>query len=143
MSPLLQQEFNNSTAKEYEAIKDFIILHYKATERNDSEYWRYCKNMDIPDSLKSRIELYKEHGHLSVHDKELFKQDNWMAVLTGKHVYPESVAPVLAERNELDLTRTLDSIYNNMKGLAATATGHEMYLMKNAPFKGSRLEARG
>lgn len=136
MSPLLQQEYNNSTAKEYEAIKDFIILHYKATERDDSEYWRYCKNMSIPDSLKARIELYKEHGHLSVHDKELFKQDNWMAVLTGQHVYPESVGPILSAKNELDLNRTLDSIYNNMKGLAATATGHEMYLMKNAPFKG-------
>ncbi len=135
MSETLQQEYNNSTVKEYEAIRDFIILHYNATERDDSEYWRHCSNIDIPESLKSRIALYKEHGHLMIHDKELFKHENWMAVLAGQNVLPQSVGPVMASRNALDLNKTLESIYNNMKQTATSAVSHEMYLMKNCPFK--------
>ena len=110
-------------------------MHYKATERRDSDYWRYCADMTIPESLRARIELYREHGHLIIHDKELFKQENWMAVLAGQNVLPNQEPAIMATKNDLDLTKTLDAIYNNMTQLANSATGHEMYLMKHFPYK--------
>lgn len=130
-SALLQDEFNRETQKEYEHIRDFIILHYKATERDDSPYWQRCKDMAIPGSLQRKIDLFKQHGHLTVHDKELFKQDNWLAVLTGQGILPEAVAPIMAGKSQFDLTRTLDGIENNLKATAVNSMSHEMYLAKH------------
>lgn len=135
VSQNLVNTYNQEAQSEYEMIRDFIILHYNATERDDSEYWRYCKGMALPPSLTSRLELYKEHGHLMVHDKELFKQENWMAVLAGQNVLPESVGPVMASRNQLDIDKTFDALYKSMNKIQADAKSHEMYLMKTCPFK--------
>jgi len=64
--------FNERTLLEYEQTRDFLILHYVATQREDSEFWKYCKYMDVPDSLKTRMNIYKENARLYRHDKELF-----------------------------------------------------------------------
>ena len=134
-SNLLQDEFNRATANEFESIRDFIILHYKATEREDSDYWRYCKHMAIPDSLQQRLELFKENGHLIIHDKELFKQDNWLAVLIGQGIIPERPAPIMAGKTEVDVVKTFASLEKNMQAIAAQSLSHEMYLAKHCPFK--------
>lgn len=135
-SEILREEFNRETYQEYVRIRDFIILHYKATQRDDSDYWNHCRNMSIPDSLQQRLELFKQHGHLSIHDKELFKQDNWLAVLTGQGVLPEAVAPIMSGKQDLDLDKTLESIKKSLKGIAANSKSHEMFLMQNCAFKG-------
>lgn len=134
MSQHLQDEYNRSTAKEYEAIRDFIIMHYKCTERDDSEYWRYCQSMPLPNTLQQRLDLYQEHGHLVIHDKELFKHENWMAVLTGQNQLPNAVGPIMQSRQDLDIPKTLDAMHQQMSTMANGAQGHEMYLMKNSPF---------
>ena len=134
-SPVLQNEFNRATAKEFESIRDFIILHYKATNRQDSDYWRYCMEMAIPDTLYQRLELFKEHGHLSVHDKELFKQDNWLAVLIGQGILPANPAPILRGKNEVDLGQTFNALEKQLQTLASQSLSHEMYLAKRCPFK--------
>lgn len=136
VSEQLIKTYNNEAQNEYEMIRDFIILHYKATERDDSEYWRYCQSMSLPKSLEERLALYKEHGHLIIHDKELFKQENWMAVLAGQNLLPEGVGPVVAAKNELDIDKSFDAIHKNMKKFAYSAKSHEMYLMQTCPFKG-------
>lgn len=127
--------YNQQTVEEYEHIRDFIILHYKATNRDDSEFWRYCQNMSIPDSLQNQIELFSKHGHLDVNAKDLFKQDNWLAVLTGQNIFPQSVAPIMAYKQQIDLPRTMDSFHYVMTETVKSLSSHEEYLTKHCLFK--------
>ncbi|MDP5135781.1 tryptophan 7-halogenase [Rheinheimera baltica] len=128
-------EYNATTQLEYEQIRDFIVLHYHATTRDDSPYWQYCKHMAIPDSLQQKLALFKRHGHLRIDDKALFKQDSWLAVLLGQHIVPAKAAPVTQFKTELDLQRTLAAMQRHLADTASTLTGHEQYLMQHCRFK--------
>ena len=127
--------YNQQTVEEYEHIRDFIILHYKATKRDDSDFWRYCQNMPIPDSLQQQIDLFSTHGHLDVNAKDLFKQDNWLAVLTGQNIFPKSVAPIMAYKQQIDLPKTMDSFHYVMTETTKNLPSHEDYLKQHCHFK--------
>ena len=78
-------EYNRQSDYEYYDIRDFIIAHYKVTEREDTPFWAYCKNMPIPDSLRERIELFRSSGRFFIHGKaELFREESWVQVLLGQ-----------------------------------------------------------
>ena len=88
MAPLVE-EFNRKTRLEWEAVRDFIILHYKQTQRDDSENWNYYRTMDIPDSLAHRIELFKENGYVWPDSVNLFPGHSWVQVMMGQGLFPK------------------------------------------------------
>ena len=83
---LLQQKFNKAAKQELEEIRDFIILHYCKTQRQDTEFWKYCKNMEIPPSLAQKIEFFENNGKISADYYDLFKPTSWVSVLIGMGV---------------------------------------------------------
>lgn len=85
--------YNERTHLECEQIRDFLILHYCVTQREDSPFWRYCKNMEIPETLKQRIDVYKENARLYRHDNELFSEVSWFAVMNGQNLLPNYYHP--------------------------------------------------
>jgi tryptophan halogenase len=89
------EEFNRLSADEYEKIRDFIIFHYHATERDDSQLWNYCRHMPIPDALAHKIALFRSRGQIAVYDEELFTLTNWLAVLTGQGIQPQGYDPLV------------------------------------------------
>ncbi|MFX4228936.1 MAG: tryptophan halogenase family protein [Porticoccaceae bacterium] len=89
MAPLAKQ-FNNETRREWEAVRDFSILHYKQTQRDDSDLWNYYRTMDIPDSLAHRIELFKEHGYAWPDSTNFFRAHSWIQVMIGQGLFPEN-----------------------------------------------------
>jgi tryptophan halogenase len=91
--PELIEEFNRSMAIRYESVRDFIIMHYKLTRRDDSEFWRYCANMPIPDSLSHQIELFRETGRVAVLDPDGFAEPSFVAMLMGLGVVPKRYDP--------------------------------------------------
>jgi tryptophan halogenase len=86
--------YNRRTRLEFEQVRDFIILHYHATDRQDSPFWNYCRNMEIPSSLAERIAIYRENARLYRHDNELFSETSWLAVLHGQNIAPSRYHPV-------------------------------------------------
>lgn len=88
MAPLAER-FNRETWFEWEAVRDFIILHYKQTQRDDSEFWNYYRTMDIPDSLAHRIKLFKENGYVWPDSVNLFRVDSWIQVMMGQGLFPQ------------------------------------------------------
>jgi tryptophan halogenase len=96
--------FNRRTIQEFEQIRDFIILHYKGTSRDDSPFWDYCRNMPVPETLAERIAIFRENGRLYRHDNELFGETSWLAVLNGQNIHPSRYHPVadILPADELD-----------------------------------------
>ena len=84
--------YNRRTRLEFEQVRDFIILHYHATERDDSPFWNYCRNMEIPQSLAERIAIYRENARLYRHDNELFSETSWFAVMHGQNIAPSAIS---------------------------------------------------
>lgn len=84
-------EVNRLNDLQYERIRDFIILHYHASARTDTPFWQHCQRIEIPDSLKHKIEVFKQRGHLISYDGEEFERNSWLSILTGMQINPASV----------------------------------------------------
>ena len=106
-SGIVRNEYNRLMTKEFEQVRDFIILHYKATQRDDSEFWKYCANMPIPASLQYKIDLFKAAGRISFVDGELFTRSNWVPVMIGQNIIPEISDPILADISSSDIQKKL------------------------------------
>jgi tryptophan halogenase len=86
----LSDRFNHLADDEIEKIRDFVVLHYKLTERTDSPFWDHCRTMPIPDSLAHRIALFRDNGHVFRAPGELFQTDSWLQVMLGQRLQPGS-----------------------------------------------------
>ena len=87
--------FNQLMSFEYERIRDFLVLHFKATERTDTPYWDYCRNMSIPDYLAQKIALFQGHGRIFRDNNELFSDYSWFSVFIGQRVRPRGYDPMV------------------------------------------------
>ena len=123
-------EYNTQAKTEYERIRDFIILHYKATERDDSPFWRYCKEMEIPDDLKHRIALFKDFGRSNQVEGELFRLDSWTQVMLGQGIMPSSYHPIVELMPERDLQHFLNSIAVDVDNSIAKMSKHHEFVNK-------------
>jgi tryptophan halogenase len=124
-------EYNRITNAEYELIRDFIILHYKATERDDSPFWLRCRDMDIPESLHAKMELFHSHGRVMNWPEDLFKDDNWIAVLLGQGVIPHAYDPLA---DSLAFAKTRDYVLHIKDAVAkaaATMPTHQLFIDRN------------
>ena len=93
-------EFNRQSDFEWERIRDFIILHYKATERDDTEFWRYCRQMELPATLQRKIDLWRSNGRIFREDDELFSEESWIQVFLGQGVIPRAYDPLVEIKSD-------------------------------------------
>jgi tryptophan halogenase len=100
-------QYNDESRVEIEKIRDFIVLHYNTTRRDDTPFWRYCRNMEIPESLARRVQLFREAAHAYQIEGELFRVDSWVHVMLGQGIVPEHHHHVTRTMNEQDLHRFL------------------------------------
>ena len=100
-------EFNAQMDAEIENIRDFIVLHYHVTNREDTRFWRHCRSMDIPESLQHRIELFKQTGRVFKVDSELFGENSWIQVMLGQGLLPEQYHPIVDQMTDDELGRFL------------------------------------
>lgn len=89
INPLERDEYNRGMHELYEDIRDFVILHYKATQRDDTEFWRYVRDMEVPASLSKKMQLWQRRGRVFRENAELFTLPSWVAVMLGQNIWPE------------------------------------------------------
>ena len=128
MSPLLAREYNAQTLTEYERIRDFLILHYKATERRDGELWRYCAAMPIPDSLQYKIDHFRDYGVLVAEERELFNNPSWIAVYLGQGIEPERAPAIATTRSHVPVAERFAAISAAMRDAVAEMPAHAQFL---------------
>ena len=126
--PAVAAEFNRQAADEYRDIRDFIILHYKATERDDTEFWRHCAGMDVPDSLAERIALFREAGHIFRRGEELFTPVGWLQVMIGQGIMPASHHPLADNVSRDDLKSYMETFEALMRREAGQMPTHTQFI---------------
>jgi len=131
ISPLERDEYNRGMHDLYEDVRDFIILHYKATQREDSEFWRYVKHMSIPNSLTRKIELWRRRGRVFRENAELFAQPSWVAVMLGQNIWPEMHDPIADTLDEDKVAAAMAQMRAAYADVAARLPGHEEFLRQS------------
>ncbi|GLR48188.1 tryptophan halogenase family protein [Sphingomonas astaxanthinifaciens] len=119
--------FNAKTAFDYEAIRDFIILHYHANDRPEP-FWQRCREMRIPDSLAEKIETFRAHGRIFRFNEELFTELGWLQVMTGQGIVPRSYHPLADAPGDDNVDRYLASIRELVQAKVQRMPPHRDYL---------------
>lgn len=132
-----EDAFNRLTGIEYDRIRDFLVLHYHATSRDDSEFWNHCRTMAIPASLEEKIALFRTNGQIFREQDELFTETSWAAVMMGQGIAMEG-HNVMADSAPLDQLRSeIDGMEKSIRYLVDAMPAHGAYLNKYCPASAS------
>ncbi len=128
IDPALRDEFNRLVDNEYDRVRDFLVLHYHANSRDDSELWRYARNMPIPDSLAFKIEQFRHRGHITQYKDGLFSPASWLAVFNGQDINPEGYDR-LADNLSDDMVREkLDELESRIRVNVEAMPDHTQFI---------------
>jgi tryptophan 7-halogenase len=123
--PALARQFNATFGRDMDGIKDFLILHYHATEGHEQPLWRHTRHMALPDTLMEREDQYRRSGRLMLDGEELFREASWLAVLNGQNVCANGYSP-LADTLDGELNRQqLDQIAQIIARAVPTLPRHD------------------
>lgn len=128
-------EFNRQNDFEVEKIRDFLILHYHATERNDSDFWNYCRTMSIPEALTQKIEQFKKNGRIYRNSTEMFNDLSWLEVMHGQGIHPRTYHPLVDRM-------TKDEIAQRLEGVRHVIEKSVDYMPTHAQFIAEHCKAR-
>ncbi len=128
--PLEIDEYNRLTAQQVELVRDFIILHYKATARADTAYWNDLRTMEVPDSLARKIDLFARRGRLFQSDYDLFSETSWIAVLLGQGIMPRGHDPLVDSLPEAALVERLRRLSGLIGQTAKALPDHAAFIAR-------------
>jgi tryptophan halogenase len=128
-----RDEFNRLIDAEYDWIRDFLILHYHATERSDTPFWDYVRTMSVPDSLKEKMELFRRRGRVVKHREGLFLDASWVAVYIGQRVLPESHDQRVDMLPQSVLLQNMESLRAAIRSKAERMPDHRTHIEHYCP----------
>jgi tryptophan halogenase len=141
VNPVLIDQYNREVDAAYDHIRDFIIAHYKVTDRDDTPFWQYCRNMAIPDSLAARLELFKERGEARYLPGDLFSETSWFAVLFGQGLIPASHHPIASALSEDELQLALTAIRTAIRRRVDSLPSHAAFIERCCAAQGAMTAA--
>jgi tryptophan halogenase len=126
--PVVADEYNRQTANEYERIRDFLIAHYCLTQRIDSDFWRHCAAIDLPDTLKHKIELFAATGNVPMLTEESYSEASWVSILVGNGLLPRRYDPLVDNVPDQELARLFTQRRAELARIAESMPTHEAFL---------------
>jgi tryptophan halogenase len=135
ISPIDRDEFNRVIDLEYDRVRDFLILHYHATERTDTPFWNYVRTMKIPNSLGEKLELFRRRGRVVKYREGVFLDASWVAVYLGQRVIPQGHDMRADAPSAESLVAGMRKLAGEIQGLAGNMEDHAAYLRRYCPMK--------
>jgi len=124
------EEYNRRMNLNFDRVRDFLLLHYVATQRDDSDMWNYFRNMTLPPSLKDKITAWNNRGYLTKYEHGVFHPPSWLAVMAGQNLMPKSY-DIRANRIDYNIIKSkLDSIRNDNRIAVKNTPEHASYLQE-------------
>jgi tryptophan 7-halogenase len=124
-------EFNRQTTFEWERIRDFIILHYHQTRRDDTPFWDRVRTMEIPATLREKLDLFRTHGRIVRIDNELFSEVGWLQVMHGQGLSPEAHHPLADLIDERETDAYLESVRQVIAKCAEVMPTHGAFIAEH------------
>jgi tryptophan 7-halogenase len=129
-NPALEEEFNRISRLEFERIRDFLIIHYRFNQRDDSEFWCHCRELPMPEPLAHKLRLFKAGGYMVRYEWETFLDPSWLAMYTGFGFLPESYDPAADHFDAEELRRILAGMRHSIQQAASAAPTHEEFIAR-------------
>jgi tryptophan 7-halogenase len=130
-SPPDIEEYNRLTTTEHERIRDFLILHFKASQRSDAPFWDHCRALTIPDTLHAKIELFRRCARVAMLDDEHFGEDSWLALFLGQNLDPQDYDPLADVLDEGEVKAALSRMRSMIKEGVERLPTHATYIEKH------------
>jgi tryptophan 7-halogenase len=125
-----REEYNRLMASELDRMRDFLILHYRATSRNDSLFWDRCREMQVPEMLAHKIRQFQSRGRVVLYDEETFSEDNWASVFLGQEIIPRRYDPLVDNLETGQLKTQLQRIRSTVRQGADSMPSHAAFIRK-------------
>lgn len=123
-----EQAFNKKIDADYQEIRNFIILHYCTSGRDDTDFWRWCQTMPVPESLAEKIRLFRKSGQLEHSPGQFFTTDSWCSILEGMKIRPQKYHPLLDGFHRQGLANTLSENVKNIRATVLNMPNHYEYI---------------
>ena len=118
-------------ALQYERVRDFLLLHYVATQRDDSEMWRYFRNMELPESLKEKMDAWTRRGFVPAYEFSVFLPPSWVAVFMGQNVLPQGYDMRANLISSEELTTQANGLSSSIKTMIDKAPSHQAFIQSH------------
>ena len=123
--------FNTRTLKEYERVRDFLVLHYTATRREDTPFWRHCQTIELSDDLQRRIAQFREGGRIFEEPNDIFGTASWLAVMYGQGIEPVATNPLIAKLPMAQIDSVIRKIGATIDNAANDMPTHREFIEEN------------
>ncbi|MBV9932314.1 MAG: tryptophan 7-halogenase [Alphaproteobacteria bacterium] len=122
-NPVELWDYNRQAATEADRVRDFLALHYLASERPDP-FWREAAAAEPPPSLAHTLALFRARGRLPFYEEETFGRDAWLAVLLGQGVMPRASDPLIDVVPPRDSAAAMAALRSGIAGLVPGVPSH-------------------
>jgi tryptophan halogenase len=134
-NPVLVQRYNDQLAFEFDRIRDFLVLHYKATARDDTAFWRQCRDMAIPPELQANIDLFRDSGRFFRNGEEMFSDVSWVQVMVGQGIVPQAYHPLVDQVPEPELRRFVAGVGEVIARCVDAMPTHQAFIERHCAAK--------
>ena len=133
------ERYNALTAQEYVDIRDFLVLHYNATERNDSDFWNYCRELQPPENLQFKLDMFRRNGRVIREHEELFTETSWLAVMVGQGIEAGDYHPAADALTDAETLKRMKHMRDVVAQTAALMPFQNDYLRATGSASGLSL----
>ncbi len=130
LDPVIANEYNRIVTSEYERIRDFIVLHYCATERDDTPLWNYCRTMQPPASLQYKIDVFRASARVPLYAEESYQEPSWVSIFLGQHQYPRRCDPLVEAMDPALLRQGMAQRRRAIQQLVAAMPRHADFIAR-------------